>query len=87
MKPRAWYWSLVIAMFSLAFAPVCFLWPLDASPLTVPQLDSSALFFPLTPGTSWDYAGTVTWFDSDTQKPISENVSITMKVVKVYQKP
>lgn len=87
MTPRPWNWLLIIAAFSLAVAAPCFHWPLDARPLHPPQLDSNALFFPLTPGTSWDYAGTVTWFDSDTQKPVSENVSITMKVVKVYQKP
>jgi hypothetical protein len=87
MKPRAGHCLLTIVAFSLAIAPICFLWPLDARPLPSLQLDSNALFFPLVPGTSWDYAGTVTWLDSDSQKQVSEDVSITMKVVKVYQKP
>ncbi len=87
MTPRDRYWLLTIAIFTLTIAPLCFLWPLDARTLPPSQLDSSALFFPLVSGTSWDYAGTVTWLDSDTQKLASETVSITMKVVKVYQKP
>ena len=56
MKPRAWHCLLTIAALSLAIAPLYFLWPLDARPLPSPQLDSNALFFPLVPGTSWDYA-------------------------------
>jgi hypothetical protein len=46
-------------------------------------------FLPLAPGTYWVYKGTVTSGDatSDPVKEVTENVSITMKVEKVYTKP
>ncbi len=51
-----------------------------------PQTQSD-LFFPLTPGTWWLYRGTVSWTDSDTNKPATAHASIKMQVERIIQKP
>jgi len=61
--------------------------PLHASPHNTQQTQSGQLFLPLTPGTSWIYEGTVTFSEQEAEKPVTRNVSITMKVERVYQKP
>ena len=49
-----------------------------------PQLE---LFFPLAPGTSWLYRGSVTWSDQETEKEARADVTLKMTVEKVIQKP
>lgn len=79
----------VFAFFSMILAATLLGWllPLQASPQNAQQPRSSQPFLPLTPGTSWVYSGTVTFSEQEAEKPVSKNVSITMKVERVYQKP
>lgn len=44
-------------------------------------------FMPLTPGTYWRYEGTVTWFNSEQDKPVSSPVSWKMTVEQVVHRP
>jgi hypothetical protein len=43
-------------------------------------------FFPLNVGTYWVYKGFVGWFDSETDKPATGEVTWRMSVLKVYRK-
>ena len=62
---------------------------LQAASPNAGQGDANQMFLPLTPGTSWVYAGTVTSSDpeADAVQGVETKVSITMKVEKVIQKP
>ena len=71
----------------LAAPLLIWLLPLQASPQNAQQAQSSQLFLPLTAGTSWVYSGTGTFSEQEAEKPVTTNVSITMKVERVYQKP
>ena len=80
-------WISACCLLTLAATMVAVLAPSYASPQTAQPPQSSHLFLPLTPGTSWVYAGTVTFCEQESEKPVTTNVSITMKVERVYQKP
>jgi len=57
---------------------------IPAKPATEPQLE---LFFPLAPGTTWLYRGTVTWSDQQTEKEEHAEVTLKMTIEKIIQKP
>jgi hypothetical protein len=44
-------------------------------------------FFPMTPGTYWVYKGTVRWYDFETDKPVSGDVTWKMTIERVIRKP
>ena len=47
----------------------------------------SSLYFPLVPGTTWVYRGTVTWFNGENTQNATSEVTLTTKVEKVIHKP
>jgi hypothetical protein len=56
------------------------------APTTLSPEPQPDLFLPLTPGTWWLYRGTVQWFDPETQKAVTTEVSLTTRVEKVIEK-
>jgi hypothetical protein len=54
-----------------------------------PQTQQQETFLPLALGTYWVYAGTVTWADAeaDQMRDVTNKVSMTMRVEKVFHKP
>lgn len=80
-------WLLAVCLLTLAGLMIALLGPLQASSRYEQQPSWNELFLPLTQGTYWVYRGTVEWSDSETEKPVTTDVSLTTKVEKVYQKP
>jgi len=57
------------------------------SQLHAQKTSTPSKFFPLTPGTYWVYKGTVRWYDFETDKPVSGDVTWKMSVERVIRKP
>jgi len=76
-------------VFLLAAALLLFLGSLQASSPTLGESDANQAFLPLSLGTTWTYAGTVTSTDpeADAMQGVTTKAAITMKVEKVIQKP
>lgn len=79
----------LLLIFLLVTALPFLLLSLHAASANSAQGDANSMFLPLTPGTTWIYAGTVTSSDpeADAVQGVTTKVSITMKVEKVIQKP
>jgi len=81
----AWFSSLCLVTLGGAVS-VVLAWPGTSSQDARGSVLNQS-FFPLLPGATWLYRGTVTWYNQETQKKETNSVSITMKIESVIQKP
>jgi hypothetical protein len=87
MKHPAFMYSLLSGLMATAAVLLICNANLQAWPAATQAPSNQGTFFPLTPGTTWVYRGSVTWFNPEKEQNASSDVMLTTKVEKVIHKP
>jgi hypothetical protein len=86
MKNRERIWFSVGCLMSLA-AILLLCGQISEATLDAKEPSEEGSYFPLVPGTTWVYRGTVTWFNAEKEQDVSSEVTLTTKVERVIHKP
>jgi len=86
MKHRALIWFFVGGLVLMAVILLVGHPNLQARPATAQESSKESSYFPLAPGTTWVYRGTVTWFNAEKEQDVSSEVTLTTKVERVIHK-